>query len=455
MRKGEFGRERQFKDERSQKNSGTKGKDEGPIEDMIIELKKIADPSKSAEFLLSKLRLLSSQSQSITKLIKFAVSSKLKYTLEELSDPYTVEGLVAIAMDLIGRRAESNWSLVLKFIWLQNLAILKNKSVIKRLVEYSLNSLGGFVNQDKSILAIFLKLSYQNPDDLRFHRMAIVDKLLSVFFLYFSLLMNSKQRQDSELIRNYSDLLKLFLFYGKELIDIRPVEEKQKYVPEDAYSYIAVFLEVCKLSMFLGITSHADQVFSESNKTITKLLKNKLLTDRIHSASFYSGGGEEDKERVPNIISSENTSSCYSTSESQSDKYKLKEDDVNEKVRINAAKNISMLLKLFPKVFVDNQLWSVVIPSASINLSKLMGSDTDFVPKNIFQKGFLEAAKDNYLKIFVPLAEKKHMELFEFRGLRRLKKLMSASPKLKEEVQMNLQSLKSRAFGELRAKGRP
>ena len=276
--------------------------------------------------------------------------------------------------------------------------------------------------------------------------------------MYFTFLQDPRQRTSVEFLRNYGDLLKFFQYFCKELIDLKNLS-KQKYVSDDVYEYINCLVEACKFNMFLGVRGIERLAFEGLNKSISKLVRHDEVKTRVESVQAVDTRPKPDgKEDPASLMSSDQQSSCYSTSESQPEKtLSDQESDFTEKVKINSAKTIAAIMRLFPKIFIDNKLWTHILPFASVLLPKT--GSTSYTPQITFKADYFAQLKANYSAVAPKRKGSGKFNDFEFDlDLKKIAAIYAKGSRADicaqaEDNLTFLTNMKAKVLGELRNKG--
>lgn len=434
---------------------------------MISVLKDTEGGEETGRELLANLNTLNKVKKSPLKLIKYCVTSKSRTSFEEIKSRELTEDLCWNILDYLNGRANpiSNNHILFRFLSLQNTSNIKTKSLSKKLISTCLSLVGRFLNQDRFILTLIHKMMIRNVEDVKQSKYEITERLLSIFFLYFTFLQDPQQRSSTEFLRNYADILKFFTYFTKELTDLKSVP-KQKYVSDDVYEYLNCLVEMCKMNMCLGVKGLEKQVFDGQNKALIKLIGAEEVKSRISRVQLHEKKlqPETDSPDPQNLMSSDHLSSCYSTSESQSEKVlSEQETEFLEKVKSSSAKVISSLLKVFPKLFIDNKLWVHILPLSSVSLPK--PGSFNFVPQILYIKDYYSNLRNNHSSGSVnPKSIKKEgFETFEFDlDLKKVNSLHRTSTGedaqfFEDSASQNLAQLtnmKARLLGEMKSKGK-
>lgn len=375
------------------------------MEEFIKSIKATSDPNLVGKLVVKEMTKYFKEKKPLARLLKQVMTAKSKSTFEEIQNEETSESLCWCVMDFLNEKTlNTNNTILFKFLYGQNILNVKSRSLIKKIVEKCLGCAGRFLTQDKFVFGILHKFLLNRPEEIKNSRLEITDKVLSLTFLYFTFLQNKYQRSSPDFLRTYADLLKLYQHFTKEILELKTasLDKKQKFVAEETFEYLSCLVELCKLNMFVGSQYAESNVFGGQRKIIMKLLTHAEVKERIDSFNFKEFTEKDPEIKDPAFLSaSENLSSCYSTSESQSDKLRPgQEAEGIDKIKINSSKIISILLRGFPKIFIDNKLWTHILPAATINLTKFGLNPKQIVPQLFFNSNFVSSLQENY-KVFV------------------------------------------------------
>lgn len=386
-----------------------KEKDSNPVDKkMTSSLEKVKAAVSSEDVgkvLADELDKLSRDKQNLNKFLKLIISSKSKTTFEDIKNPEVTENLFWIVLDDIDQKYQANNTVVFKFLSGQNITNVKTRALNKKIAEACQQSLGKYLTQDKFIFSLLHKVLAANFEELRPQKPALIEAILSLCFLYFGYLQAKQQRSSLDFLRAYADLLKLFCHFTKDLIELKTSSslKKQKFVTEETYGHLNCLVELCKLNMFLGSSYGEGNVFGQS-KVVSKLMNHPEIRSRLENLGVQkkegSKGYDEDLVEGNESVSVSEAYSCKSTSESQSDKFKAEHEiEAIDRIKVNSARIMASILKQMPKIFIDNKLWTHIMPSSSISLSKAGLSADGCISQMLLTKGFVDNLKSAYHRV--------------------------------------------------------
>ena len=148
---------------------------------------------------------------------------------------------------------------------------------------------------------------------------------------------------------------------------------------------------------------------------------------------------------------------CFSTSESQTDILRNGiEGDAIDKIKIHSAKIISLILKQFPKIFLDNKLWIYILPATNIPWSKVGLCSNQLVPQILFSRHFGQSLECSF-KDLKSWQKKFELKNNGFEVDLQIENITSTSKNCTDKSYDNhvtITNIKMKLINELRAKGK-
>jgi len=152
-----------------------KGSFEDRLSEYIESLKKYENADAFCSSVYNELQMCQTEKKPVSKLVKALMGLKGRNWFEESTSKETTEGILWAVLDSLSQSSSStNLNVAFKFLLMQNFRIVRTRSLVKKMIDISLARLGKYLNQDRFILAILQKLTFDNQDEIKQYRVEII-----------------------------------------------------------------------------------------------------------------------------------------------------------------------------------------------------------------------------------------------------------------------------------------